>query len=248
MIGLSAIGHVALGAAFLIGAATTSAGSGTVELEAISVTIISATDPRFASSTGPAAVVLAEPTSDVPPLTASSDASRAKAPDTTPPPELVLPTPTLDVAALSTPPEIQPNSEPINTPKPPDPRTDKSDSDQTPQAAQVGGAVSAPATAGGSSAGQASASRGDMDRYARDVAVIVARNRPKGIGAKGQVTVEFTLSDSDGRLLTATVVRSSGSTKLDALAVSVIGKANYPPPPTGMTSKQLIYRIPFTFE
>ena len=87
-----------------------------------------------------------------------------------------------------------------------------------------------------------------MDRYAREVALHIARNRPKGPGAKGKVTVEFVLSARDGKVETLKILRTSGTAKLDALAVSAIEAARFPLPPNGMSRAQLTYRLPFVFE
>ena len=248
IVGLSLAAHVALAAVFLISATSGTTGGGAVELEAISVTIISVADPQLASSAGIATSnIPTEPTPDAPPSTASTEASTVKAEARTlPPPALVLPPSELNTAALNAPPEIQAKTEPNEAPTVPDAQDDKRD--QTTSPSQVGGAQSAPVSVGGNSVGQASASQGDMDRYAREVALVIGRNRPKGIGAKGRVTVEFSLSATDGSVQIIKVGKSSGIERLDAVALSVIGKARYPAPPAGMTAAQLSFRVPFTFE
>lgn len=248
IVGLSMVAHIALAAAFLISAACSSTGGGAVELEAISVTIITGADLQAASSAGIAtATIPADPVPEAPLATANAEAVALAAEVKTPPPlDLVLPPSELNTAGLSTPPEIQAKAEPTDAPPVVDAKDDKR-SEPTPPS-QIGGAQSAPVSVGGNSVGQASASRGDMDRYAREVALFIGRNRPKGTGAKGRVTVDFSLSAADGSVQTLKIGTSSGNARLDSVALSVIGKATYPTPPAGMTASQLTFRVPFTFE
>ena len=158
----------------------------------------------------------------------------------------MLPSPTLDTPILPTPPDIPTKSETIAKPTEPDRRDDKPDPAAMPS--QSGGAPSAAVSIGNSTSGEAAASQGEMDRYARDIALAVARNRPKSAGTKGRVTVEFTVSAVDGGVASIKIFKSSGSSKLDTLATSVVSKSKFQPAPIGMTPAQLTYRVPFAFE
>ena len=92
--------------------------------------------------------------------------------------------------------------------------------------------------------------------FAREIEQdIFYKELPEPIGTRradfvveGKVLVELTLSQQDGALLSTTVVKSSGTAKLDQLALSAIAKGKYPPPPPGMTAKDLTFRVPFAFE
>lgn len=54
-----------------------------------------------------------------------------------------------------------------------------------------------------------------------------------GQGQEGRVMVAFSISGT-GQLLGVRLAQSSGIDKLDALAMQIVGKANFPAPPTGM--------------
>lgn len=245
---LSIVAHAGVAALFLLGIATQNAGGGTTELDVISVSIVSANDlAPTANASDRVQVPQPAQVPDVPGSDAGGEAAPGK-PEAklSHPPELLLPAPTLDTSLLQVPPIIQDQRETKDVP--PDSDRREVTSDRASEPGQAGSVSTATASVGGSATGEASASQGSMARYARDVALVVGRSRPKGVGLKGKVTVEFTLSADSGTLLTANVVKSSGSAKLDALAVAVIEKARYPTPPTGMTTSQLTYRVPFTFE
>ncbi len=140
------------------------------------------------------------------------------------------------------PPDRRPNEDPIApekiqtdvaTPQPPSP---------------LPALATAPLNIGGHSAGEAAASRGDIERHARKVALVLARHRPKGIGAKGRVLVVFRLSPDDGSLVDVRVASSSGNNRLDSMAVSAVERGKYPRPPNGIRAEQLTFRIPFQFD
>jgi periplasmic protein TonB len=243
-LGLSALLHAAVAAALLLGLASDHAGGGATDLDIVSVSLETAADlPSAASQTVSADAQQPQPVPDMPGAEASSDAptnSETRAIDR--PPDPLLPSPAMDTALLATPPVL-------DKPEAPDARDQSLDaSKRWADAGQVSAAPNVLPTLGGHGVGAASASRGDMDRFARDVALVVARKKPKGVGLRGAVTIEFTLSPAIGSLLKATVSKSSGSAKLDATALTAIEKATYPIPPVGMTATQLTYRVPFTFD
>ena len=92
-----------------------------------------------------------------------------------------------------------------------------------------------------------SASQGDMLRYANKVRTKLAAHRPPGIGANGKVVVTFTIG-SAGTVAQVDVAQSSGSARLDRVAVTSVRSASpFPAPPQGSTAQQLTFSIPFDF-
>jgi periplasmic protein TonB len=241
---LSALLHAAIAAALLLSFAADHAGGGATDSDVVSVSLVSAADlPSGASQTVPAEAQLRQKVPDMPGAEASIDApanSETRAMDK--PPDPLLPSPSMDPALLAAPPVL-------DKPDPPDARDQSLDaSKRLADAGQVSAAPNDPPTLGGIVVGVAPANRGDMDRFARNVALVVARNKPKGIGLRGTATIEFSLSPATGSLLKAPMSKSSGNAKLDATALTAIEKAIYPTPPVGMTATQLTYQVPFTFD
>lgn len=99
--------------------------------------------------------------------------------------------------------------------------------------------IAAPAAAG--------ASAGELARYALQVRKVLARHQPKHIALRGRVMIGFGIRSS-GAVSYVEVVRSSGHAKLDQSAVAAIRSISFPPPPAGMTPKQLSYNIPIEFQ
>lgn len=218
--------------------APNSSGGGAVDLEAIRVTIVSERDLAAplaaagsdASATKPALEQASTP-ADAPalPTEKAKDApSEMTVLEPTPPPDRTVQPPeepTKEVAIVSE--KVQSES-------------------VTPPAASP--AARTPLSIGGQTAGEAGASHGEITRHAREVALVIARYRPKGIGAKGKVVVEFKLSPGDGTLTDVRVTASSGNNRLDRIAVSAVEMGKYPRPPKGMNAEQLTFRIPFQFD
>ncbi len=96
--------------------------------------------------------------------------------------------------------------------------------------------------------GEGGASQGQIEEFAKSVALVLARGRPKGIGKKGRVDIEFVLSEQTGALEAARVANTSGHERLDAMALASVRKAAFPTPPPRLTTRQLTFRVPFTFE
>lgn len=94
----------------------------------------------------------------------------------------------------------------------------------------------------------ASASAGDLEHYARSVALAISRTRPRGIGRTGRVEIEFTVAETGRTLDRALVVRSSGNAKLDTLAHDAIKRALFPSAPAGASVAQRTFQVPFNFE
>ena len=85
------------------------------------------------------------------------------------------------------------------------------------------------------------------DGYAADVWRHLARFRPRGLRLKGQVMVRIDIG-ADGRLVDAALHRSSGSDRLDRLALdAAMRAAPYPVPPAALTTADRQFTIPFDF-
>ena len=91
------------------------------------------------------------------------------------------------------------------------------------------------------------ANRGDIEQFARNVALAISAKRPRGVGQKGRVEIELKLSLT-GHIDVVRVSKSSGSARLDALATATIERATYPVPPAGFQPADLTFRVPFMFE
>jgi TonB family protein len=116
--------------------------------------------------------------------------------------------------------------------------------------------TAAPATGGAASrtekaldaktSAPAAASPGAVREYSRYVAQALAKSKPKGAGALGTVRVRLMIA-ADGGLAGAEIAKSSGSPKLDELALGAARKTKFPVPPAGMTPLQLTYEVPYHF-
>jgi periplasmic protein TonB len=219
-------------------------GSDGTELEAISVSIVSAgaldaiVNPPVEPSPAPPAAIM--PNAGT--MAEADRDERVAAPAEKPPeakPELPLLAPDPDTF-IATP---RPSLEPVSKPESPLPQLPDASADTQ----RTGGAAVSGSAAGTSTAGRAAASPGEVDRYARDVVTAIGRNRPKGVSLKGKVVIEFALRET-GDIGSAKVATSSGKAKLDTIALNAIERTRYPAPPTGMTALQLTYRVPFTFD
>lgn len=248
---ISALVHAGLAAGLISAATHRDMGGGATELEAVTVTIISAselTPADGASSAGQAprhdtAPDMAEPSADSAAAPAEAVEKPVKEQET---PEPARQSPEAATADVMPPPK----EDSRETEPPPVKPPDETAAQPAPAAAQQPpvSASSAQIAIGGERQGDASASPGAIAAYARDVALVLARSKPKGVGLRGRLLVEFKLSPDDGALLASNVVQSSGTPRLDALALAAIAKGKYPRPPTGMTAAQLTYRVPFAFE
>jgi periplasmic protein TonB len=144
-------------------------------------------------------------------------------------------------------------------PKPPvsNRATDKGDvttelgKDQSTVAAQAssvaGGTASQAAAETIATQGQASASAGQLSKFAVEVRIALGRSRPKHDGTRGHVSVFFGLTE-DGGLRFAEIAKSSGSDRLDRSAIKAINAAKLPRPPVGLTDSQRTYTVPFEFK
>jgi periplasmic protein TonB len=93
------------------------------------------------------------------------------------------------------------------------------------------------------------ASVGEIGAYGRLVQKAVAGNPPRpprNLDSKGEVVVTFALQ-IDGTLAYARISKSSGSMRLDDLALAAVRSTQFPPPPRGVKIAQLIYNFPVKF-
>ena len=127
------------------------------------------------------------------------------------------------------------------------PKNETKRKSQPSKASKKGGAQARGKTSKKRSGGQASASAGSVRNYAARVRAKVARNRPRGVRARGTAVVSFGVSRSGG-LRYARLSRSSGNGALDSAALSAVRRASpFPTPPRGASLRQLSFRIPFHF-
>jgi protein TonB len=115
-------------------------------------------------------------------------------------------------------------------------------------AAAAGGAAARSDSASDAkpSAAAAAASVGAVREYARYVALALAKTKPKGVGGLGTVRIKFSIA-ADGALTAAEIAKSSGSKRLDDLALEAVRRAAFPLPPRGMSAAQLSYEVPYHF-
>lgn len=84
-------------------------------------------------------------------------------------------------------------------------------------------------------------------RYAARVRARIARYRPRGGRVRGKTLIGFALTTS-GALHSARVSRSCGIAQLDRAALAAVRRAApFPRPPSGLTTAQLRFVIPFNF-
>ncbi len=114
-------------------------------------------------------------------------------------------------------------------------------------APQVTGGVTARSTAQAESQARVSASRGSILSYAAGIRAKVARNKPSGLGRRGDVEVSFGVTPS-GDLSYASLAQSSGNAKLDEAAIEAVRRsAPFGAPPADALPAQLRFSIPFYF-
>lgn len=235
----SLLAHAAIALAIL-GSASPPLGSGTVDLDDITVTIVTERDEPTIRATAGGTDATATPSTN-PIVPASTQSPPPAAPDTAEPVPTAI---EQEMTAPDHPPKAEDPLKPERTPN------DSSAARAQPQPVEERPAQTASSqlVIGGRSSGESAASRGEIERHAREVALVLARNRPKGIGEKGRVLVEFQLSADDGTLRNVRIVKSSGSQRLDGIANSVVERGRYPKPPSGLLPEQLTFRIPFQFD
>ena len=111
----------------------------------------------------------------------------------------------------------------------------------------AGSSASRSSTAHAAVDGRVSASAGNALSYAAGVRAQVERNKPSGNGLRGTVRVSFGI-DASGELRYVRLSESSGSAKLDEVALDAVRRAApFGEPPSGLSPSQLAYVIPFFF-
>jgi periplasmic protein TonB len=157
-----------------------------------------------------------------------------------------LPVPELGPTAIVPPPPksgVDEDNAPAKQEPPKQPEKKK-----TANPAPQGGVTSKSSDGKGKGGERVSASSGAMLNYAAEVRARVAGNKPSGGGLRGTAVVTFGLTPSGG-LAYAGLGRSSGDPQLDQLAVAAVrSAAPFPTPPSGATSAQLRFAIPFHFQ
>jgi TonB family protein len=113
--------------------------------------------------------------------------------------------------------------------------------------AREGGAAASNTQQGVQARARASASAGDVQHYAMQVRIALARNKPGGHGVRGTSIIAFGISP-DGRVSFARVASGSGRTPLDDSALSAVRRTVFPKPPDGMSEEQRTYSVPFHFK
>lgn len=85
------------------------------------------------------------------------------------------------------------------------------------------------------------------DAYQAKIWARIAARRPQGIHLPGEVLIAFTL-DTDGRLVSAGILRSGGNAQLDRLALRTLTDSSpFPPPPPAVRDRPLRFTIRFGF-
>ncbi len=96
-------------------------------------------------------------------------------------------------------------------------------------------------------AGAAAASPGVAVAYARAVAHALGHSRPKAhASVSGTVRIRFAIDDT-GSVDDIVLERSSGRTALDTVAIEAVRRTRFPAPPSGLTSAQRTFEIPYHF-
>ena len=144
---------------------------------------------------------------------------------------------------------VEVQKEPERTPEPKEAVADLGrDAIQTSAQAAIvaGGSASRAATQSNSEDGRAGAGAGQLTQFAITVRLAIGRSRLKHDGGKGQVQISFGL-DETGVIRFVEVDKSSGSDRLDKVALNAIRSVKFPTPPAGMTDAQRSYVVPFEF-
>jgi periplasmic protein TonB len=110
----------------------------------------------------------------------------------------------------------------------------------------AGSSASRSTTAHAAVDGRVSASAGNALSYAAGVRAKVERHKPSGNGLRGTVRVSFGIGAS-GELTYVRLSGTSGSAKLDEVALEAVRRAAPFGAPSGLSPSQLSYVIPFFF-
>jgi protein TonB len=268
--------HLALATALVWQPADRVAGSSGVELDAVSVEIVTAAalestavSPTSASS-GSAQPIAEQTGTEVVAPQAQSVAAPEKTEATPEPPKVapvaadIVAPPDAALEAVLTAAEkpvdraAKPDPTPVEQEPPPDapkvePREHR-EPEPVPAAAAAdarpavmdGGSTARGATSESEASGAAGAPPGAMQRYAMEVRLALGRSRPRHAGVRGRVTITFALDDA-GQVRAAEIARSSGIATADKAALQAVQSAKFPKPPHGSSDSQRTYTVPFDF-
>ena len=258
---LAITGHAAVLVALLYLLGAVSIGGGGIELEAISVDMVSSAVLESRSRV-PASTAAPEsgsvqandgPVEPSDPAELTVDQQTSSATVVEPPRrdwETKAEPPQPDAPALEIATQTRESEKP-ETREPPD-RRPKEDEKAVPAAP----AEASRSAGGAASRGQdplqlaeaaAAASAGRSNAYARSVVETLARARPRAsAGERGTVRIAFTIGPG-GEVSTAQVKQSSGRPVIDGAALAAVRAARFPAPPAGMTARELSFEIPYFF-
>ncbi len=260
---LSVFAHAALAALLMWSPLQVNVGIGGQELEAVSVEIVAAAVlesliASAASETGrtsaPVEVASGAGVVSNQVEVAAETITSAEEPIKEQPAALLKPVPNSetpsDVATAETikPDPDLPKPEKVTDAKVPVSESGKDQNNEAAQAAIVTGGATAQSSAANSVAeGRTGASAGQLTKFAMEVRMALGRARPKHDGLRGRALIIFALSDA-GEIRFADIAKSSGSERLDRLALRAVETARIPKPPTGLTDTQRTYTVPFEFK
>lgn len=196
-------------------------------------------DPEMASATTPAALSAVEPSQAAPAkpvepvtVTVTPDTVTARDPVEVQTPDLNTPRP----KTRPDPQKVEPKrSKPQTTqPKKKTTRTAKVESAQAARKGQADGSKDAKATQSSKSSGKAQAAgNAAASNYPGKIMRKIQRTRKESAGARGTATVAFRITASGG-VSSLRIQKSSGSAKVDQIALRHIQRAApFPPPPNG---------------
>ena len=132
-------------------------------------------------------------------------------------------------------------------PKETQPRKRRQNSARPASSSPIGTKTKGSAGVSAGSRGRRTASAGAIARYGARVRRRIVENRP-GAKGSGRAVVTFAVT-GNGRLRFVRLVRSSGSTRLDRLAVRAVRRSlPFPRPPAGASLHQLQFTIGFRFD
>lgn len=94
--------------------------------------------------------------------------------------------------------------------------------------------------------GPANALQSNNHNFMLRVQAAIGPKHLDGQGLKGRVLVAFSISET-GQLMGVRLAQSSGFDRLDVMALQVVGKANFPVPPTGLGVVHRTYISAFSF-
>ena len=167
------------------------------------------------------------------------------------PPEVVLPEPPPPPPPPPPPRPEPPKPKPIVRPPPPRPRPPRIE-EAAPPPPQTYSAPVAPVMQPPAPAATPSPPSNAVVNWRGQISARLARakrypEQARARGETGTVMAVFTV-DRAGRVLSASVSRTSGSIMLDEEAIAAIKRADLPPMPPEMTEATMTFPVPFRFD